>query len=67
MSWTWKLESNDGKELDQTSVPSFDSQVDAETWVGDAWQSLLADGVDSVTLMEDDEVIYAEMSLHPPE
>lgn len=67
MSWTWKLVSNDGKELDQDSVPQFDSQVDAETWVGDAWQSLLADGVDSVTLMEDDEIVYEEMSLHPPE
>lgn len=67
MSWTWKLESNDGKELDQSSVPQFESQVDAETWVGDQWQRLLADGVDSVTLMEDDETIYAEMSLHPPQ
>lgn len=67
MTWTWKLESNDGKRLDQSAVPQFDSQVDAEAWVGDAWQDLLADGVDSVTLMEDDEVIYAEMSLHPPE
>jgi hypothetical protein len=67
MTWTWKLESNDGKELDQASVPEFDSQVDAETWVGDVWQKLLADGVDSVTLMEDDEIIYEGMSLHPPE
>ena len=67
MSWTWKLESNDGTELDKSAVPQFDSQVDAETWVGDQWQRLLADGVDSVTLMEDDEVIYDGMSLHPPE
>ncbi|MFV0532237.1 MAG: hypothetical protein ACK5MR_01115 [Cumulibacter sp.] len=67
MTWTWRLERNDGTVLTEPTVPAFDSQVDAETWVGDEWQSLLAAGVDSVTLMEDDDVIYDGMSLHPPE
>lgn len=66
MSWTWTLQSNDGKDLSAVDVPEFEDQGDAETWVGDVWQDLLEQGVDSVTLVEDGEVIYSGMSLHPP-
>lgn len=66
MSWTWTLQSNDGKDLSAVDVPDFEDQGDAETWVGDVWQDLLEQGVDSVTLVEDGEVIYSGMSLHPP-
>lgn len=66
MSWTWTLQSNDGKDLSAVDVPEFEDQGDAETWVGDVWQDLLEQGVDSVTLVEDGEVMYSGMSLHPP-
>lgn len=68
MGWTWTLQSNDdAKDLSGIEVPEFEDQADAETWVGDRWQELLEQGVDSVTLVENDEVIYSGMSLHPPE
>ena len=67
MSWTWRLESKDGKGLDSVDVPVFDNQSDAETWVGDEWQMLLEEDVDAVTLLEGDRVEYSNMSLHPPE
>lgn len=67
MSWTWRLESKNGKQLDSIEVPAFDNQSDAETWIGDEWQTLLDEGVDAVTLLEGDRIEYADMSLHPPE
>ena len=66
MTWTWQLESNDSKDLSAVDVPGFEDQGEAEAWIGDRWQELLEQGVDSVTLVEDDEVIYTGMSLHPP-
>ena len=46
--------------------PTFPTQADAETWVGEAWQDLLADGVEDVTLLEEQSVVYGPMSLRPP-
>ena len=45
---------------------TFPTQADAETWVGEAWQDLLADGVEDVTLLEEQSVVYGPMSLRPP-
>ena len=43
---------------------AFPSQSEAESWVGETWRDLLADGVDAVTLLDGDEVVYGPMSLH---
>lgn len=68
MAWTWRLETASGEPAPEgIEVPEFESQGDAETWVGDEWQTLLEQGVDSVTLLEGDRVEYAGMSLHPPQ
>ncbi len=67
MSWTWRLQSKDGKQFDSIEVPTFDNQSDAETWIGDEWQMLLEEGVDAVTLLEGDRIEYSDMSLHPPQ
>ena len=42
----------------------FSSQADAESWVGEIWSDLAELGVDAVTLMEADRVVYGPMSLH---
>ena len=63
MSWTWDYESAGGHTA--PASPSFPAQADAETWIGESWQELLEQGVDSVTLREDDRVVYGGMSLHP--
>ena len=69
MTFTWRFESSDGSPVSRPSGASdrFPSQADAESWVGEAWQDLLAEGVDQVTLLEGDRVVYGPMSLHPAE
>jgi hypothetical protein len=66
--WTWRYERADGTEAERPQdVPEgFPSQADAETWVGEEWRRLLDGGVDAVTLLEGDRVVYGPMSLHPP-
>jgi hypothetical protein len=65
MGWSWRFETADG-----TVVPprgagrdTFASQGDAESWLGENWRDLLADGVDQVTLLEENRVEYGPMSL----
>lgn len=68
MGWTWRYESESGESVsaDSATTESFPSQSDAETWLGETWQQLLADGVEQVTLLEDARVVYGPMSLQPP-
>jgi hypothetical protein len=67
MTWTWRMESADGSTLDGVTAERFPSQADAESWVGEAWPDLLGQGVDQVSLLEGDRVVYGPMSLHPAE
>jgi hypothetical protein len=65
--WSWRLEDAAGAEV---VVPAefagrrFASQADAESWVGETWADLAEVGVDAVTLLEHDRVVYGPMSLH---
>lgn len=68
MGWTWQYQTAQGGALpDSAAQPAdgFPTQADAETWVGEVWRDLLADGIDSVTLFEDGRLVYGPMSLHP--
>jgi hypothetical protein len=67
MSWTWQLEKDDGSVLTSRSLPreSFTSQGDAESWLGENWRTLLAAGVDQVSLLEEGRPQYGPMTLHP--
>jgi hypothetical protein len=69
MTFTWRFETSDGSPVTRQggAAERFPSQADAESWVGESWQELLADGVDQVTLLEGDRVVYGPMSLHPAE
>jgi hypothetical protein len=65
MPWSWRLEKADGRAAHTgLSGETFTTQADAETWLGENWRALAGDGVDQVTLLEDDAEVYA-MSLHP--
>jgi hypothetical protein len=66
MTFPWRFESSDGAAVERAS-DRFPSQADAESWVGEAWADLLAEGVDQVVLLEGDRVVYGPMSLHPAE
>ena len=67
MSWSWVYQAADGSvaTAEHATAESFPSQSDAETWLGEVWQQLLADGVDQVSLLEDARVVNGPMSLHP--
>lgn len=58
----WVLRDRDGNEMRATQ--DFDSQRDAEEWLGSSWAALLGEGTESVVLMDEDAVVY-EMSLRP--
>ena len=45
----------------------FDDQQEAEDWLSAEFAELAEQGVDDVTLMNGDEVVYGPMSLHPPQ
>lgn len=65
--WWWRLEDASGAEVEvegDLAGQRFASQADAESWVGELWADLAAEGVDAVTLFELDRQVYGPMSLH---
>ncbi|MFI7674377.1 hypothetical protein [Actinophytocola sp. NPDC049390] len=50
---------------DHDGSPTFTDQTAAEEWLSANWRHLLDAGVDEVTLLDGDEVVYGPMSLHP--
>jgi hypothetical protein len=64
--WTWRLLGPDGGDVEvggELARQRFATQGDAESWVGEVWADLAADGVASVTLLDGDRVVYGPMSL----
>jgi hypothetical protein len=59
-AFVWTLEDSDGATIRTTQT--FASQEEAEAWMGTAWSELLAEGAESVSLVQDDETLY-EMGL----
>lgn len=64
-TWTWRYETEDGNPLNGLPPRSFDNQSDAESWLGESWEELLAEGVHQVSLLHDDARIYGPMGLNP--
>lgn len=66
-TWTWRYEDAEGVALTPPNAPArgFPSQAEAEAWVGEAWQALLAEGVEGVTLLDGEDEVYGPMSLRP--
>ena len=65
--WRWALLDAAGSPVEVTEEYAghrFASQADAESWVGEIWSELAAQGVDAVTLLEGDRTDYGPMSLH---
>lgn len=65
--WWWRLEDKAGAEIsvaDDLAGQRFTNQADAESWVGETWSELASEGVDQVTLLEHERVVYGPMSLH---
>lgn len=65
--WWWRLENKAGAEVTvdgELGEQRFASQADAESWVGEIWSDLAAEGVDAVVLFDNDRRVYGPMSLH---
>lgn len=69
MTWTWRFIGESGEPVtlpaDYQDGVSFPSQSDAETWIGENWKDLLADGVEAVSLYDGESMTYGPMSLKP--
>ena len=63
MTWSWRYEAEDGRR-DAGTSEGFASQSDAESWLGQTWRDLVASGVVTAVLLEDERVEY-RMSLLP--
>lgn len=66
--WWWRLEDAAGEEApvsEEHAGQRFVSQADAESWVGENWADLAAEGIAAVTLFESDRAVYGPMSLSP--
>lgn len=64
MAWSWRVETGSGDPVAlDFAVPTFSSQSDAETWIGEVWRELADVGAGQVTLLDDDHVVYGPMSL----
>ena len=64
--WWWRLEDRSGAEVDVPSAYGgrrFATQADAESWVGEIWSGLADEGVEAVTLFEQERLVYGPMSL----
>ena len=68
MAWTWRYVDASGGTLTDPGLPgsSFPSQADAESWIGETWEELLAGGVEAVYLLDESVEVYGPMSLRPP-
>ncbi len=67
-AWWWRFEDAAGQEVaapEGYGDQRFPNQGDAESWVGEVFGDLAAEGVDAVTLFEDERRVYGPMSLHP--
>ncbi len=65
--WWWRMEDKTGAEVTvagELAGQRFTSQADAESWVGETWSDLAREGVDQVSLLEHERVVYGPMSLH---
>ena len=65
MSFTWTSPQADAGVDDATGLrQAFPTQADAEAWLTSSYTDLVDAGVDEVTLLEGDRVVYGPMSLH---
>ncbi|HET7305810.1 MAG TPA: hypothetical protein VFJ12_14810 [Segeticoccus sp.] len=64
-TWTWTYQDADGASIKPGSkdIAGFPTQSDAESWLGESWRELLDAGVESVTLLHEEDVVYGPMSL----
>ncbi|HET8600350.1 MAG TPA: hypothetical protein VFL99_08490 [Segeticoccus sp.] len=68
-SWTWTYQDANGAPMTPggSTIAPFPTQSDAESWLGESWHELADAGVETVTLLHENEVVYGPMSLRAAE
>lgn len=63
--WTWTYADGDGAVAQGASTVhvAFPTQSEAESWLGETWQQLSDEGIASVSLFDNGELVYGPMSL----
>lgn len=68
MDYRWRSADEQGRDLGLEAPGArerFDGQTEAEAWLSDNWEQLLAAGADQVTLLAGESEVYGPMSLYP--
>lgn len=66
MSWRWSTERGAAAAAQAAGLDRpFNTQGEAETWLGEFYPTLLEAGIRSVSLYEADRLVYGPMSLEP--
>lgn len=69
MGWSWELLDHQGAAIPAEGArelgpdDDFTGQSDAESWIGEHWRRLHAEGVSAVVLHEGDRTVYGPMEL----
>jgi hypothetical protein len=63
VSWRWLPDREPTRNFPE--LRTFNSQGEAETWLGEFYPELRSAGVRSVSLYEEDRLVYGPMSLEP--
>jgi hypothetical protein len=65
VDYRWRCTDGTGADVPGPDL-SFAEQTEAEGWLSANWADLLDGGIDEVTLMRAEELVYGPMSLRPP-
>lgn len=57
----WVLHALDGNDMRRTDP--FDTRVEAEAWMGAEWSTLLDEGAEEVSLIDEDGAVFYRMGL----
>lgn len=66
LPWAWRFADGEGAAVavrDDLAAERFATRSDAESWMGEVWGDLAADGAVTATLVELDRVVYGPMPL----
>ena len=61
MAYSWRPHPDPGTRPEP--APTFDDQAAAEAWLAEHYDDLVDEGVESVSLVEGERVVYGPMSL----
>lgn len=53
-TWTWRLDDAQGHPMQEPTAEVFTSRGDAESWIGEKWPALAAQGVRRAQMLSGD-------------